>query len=545
MVDMEEGFNVTEKEHKIDMISELPDTLLQQILCFLPTKQVVQSGILSRRWKHVWFTVPVLEFDQTCFESKLWCRDRKKTRQIQRKRVELYHCVEQNLLSHCRQGLKINKFTLFMKLTTRKSVSRLDRWIDYAVKGGIEELNLEFYRSLCKRYILPQRVLLAKSITVLTLRGCRLESLYCDINLPSLQKLSLSEVHTNDQIIHNLVAGCPLIEDMGLESCYGLKNIHFSALSKLMAIKLRYNILKKVELEASNLYDAYIQENEACDINLINCKNLKKLELYTECMTDEWFHYHISQLAHIEKLIIHCNMLEKIKISSQSLKALFLLKCDKLVEVKIDTPKLCLLSYCGHSKISLSLNASVYLSEACYQMVRPVDHWDVQKIELLSKLSNSKVLYLTGFYVAKDVVVPKELRDTLPSPSYNVKQLKVAIYQPWNGHEIDRLVDNLLWISPLPEIVVITCWINVKPWKDTTSFKFSYKKPILDEENPSCCKFLPNPCWRHCLKTVTIENIRERADEETLKAEKETLEKYFYENAKFLESFLFLCGGVG
>ena len=109
----------------------------------------------------------------------------------------------------------------------------------------------------------------------------------------------------------------------------------------------------------------------------------------------------LAQLAHIEKLIIHCNMLGKIKISSQSLKALFLVECDKLVEVKIDTPKLCLLSYCGHSKISLSLNASVYLSEASYQMVRPVDHWDVQKIELLSKLSNSKLLYLTGFYVAK------------------------------------------------------------------------------------------------------------------------------------------------
>ena len=141
---------------------------------------------------------------------------------------------------------------------------------------------------------MPQRVLLAKSITVLTLRRCRLESLYCDINLSSLKKLSLSEVHTNDQIIHNLVAGCPLIEDMRLESCYGMKNIHFSALSKLMAINLRYNVLEKVELEASNLYDAYIQENKACEINLIHCKNLKKLELHTECMTDEWFHYHIS-----------------------------------------------------------------------------------------------------------------------------------------------------------------------------------------------------------------------------------------------------------
>ena len=83
-------------------------------------------------------------------------------------------------------------------------------------------------------------------------------------------------------------------------------------------------------------------------------------------------------------------------------------------------------------------------------------------------------------------------------------------------------------------IIVVMIW-----------FQFSYKKPTFDKENPSCCKFLPNPCWRHCLKTVTIENIRVRPDEETLKAEKETLEKYFYENAKFLESFQFLCGGVG
>ena len=70
-------------------------------------------------------------------------------------------------------------------------------------------------------------------------------------------------------------------------------------------------------------------------------------------------------------------------------------------------------------------------------------------------------------------------------------------------------------------------------------FQFSYKNPILREENPSCCKFLPVPCWRHCLKTITIENFRASTNEETLKADEETLEKYFYENAKILESFEF------
>ncbi|XP_030965768.1 uncharacterized protein LOC115986647 [Quercus lobata] len=377
--------------------------------------------------------------------------------------------------------------------------------------------------------------------------GCRLESLCCDINLSSLKKLSLVKVRTNDQIIHNLVAGCPVIEDIRFEFCYGLENIHFSALPKLKAIKLESSELKMVELEASNLCYACITAYHASEINLVQCKNLKELNLEALCIADEWFRNHISQLPLIEVVTLsNCNKLKNIKISSHILKKLYLHMCKELIEVELDTPALLKLSYLGWCNLSLSLNASAYLSEVIYQMLLPpINHWDVQKIELISKLSNSKSLHLLRFQSAKDVVIPQELRDTLPSPSYLVKQLKVSLSRPDTGSEIDKLVDNLLWISPLPEVVVIAYRINVKPWEDTTSFKFSYKKPIFDEENPSCCKFLPNPCWRHCLKTVTIENIRVRPDEETLKAEKETLEKYFYENAKFLESFQFLCGVVG
>ncbi|KAL0005355.1 hypothetical protein SO802_012916 [Lithocarpus litseifolius] len=75
------------------------------------------------------------------------------------------------------------------------------------------------------------------------------------------------------------------------------------------------------------------------------------------------------------------------------------------------------------------------------------------------------------------------------------------------------------------------------------SLKFSYEKPILRGEKPSCCKLLV-PCWRHCLKSVIIENSRIAADEETLKAEEISLQKYFYENTEILESFQFLSGVV-
>ena len=70
---------------------------------------------------------------------------------------------------------------------------------------------------------MPQNVLLAKSITVLRLKASRLESYFGDINLSSLKILSLYKVGTNDQIIQNLVSGCPVIEDIGIEDCRGLK----------------------------------------------------------------------------------------------------------------------------------------------------------------------------------------------------------------------------------------------------------------------------------------------------------------------------------
>ena len=63
-----------------DRISELQDPLLQHILYFLPFKQVVQSNTLSKRWKHVSPTNPVLEFDDS-FKFKYWCEDSKNTRE--------------------------------------------------------------------------------------------------------------------------------------------------------------------------------------------------------------------------------------------------------------------------------------------------------------------------------------------------------------------------------------------------------------------------------------------------------------------------------
>ena len=97
-------------------------------------------------------------------------------------------------------------------------MSRVNRWISLEL-----DLNFEWFGQMC--YRLPHSVLVAKSVTVLTLPGCRLESTCGAINLPSLKKLSLLCVYADDQIIQNLFAVCPVIEYKKFDRCSGFECI--------------------------------------------------------------------------------------------------------------------------------------------------------------------------------------------------------------------------------------------------------------------------------------------------------------------------------
>ncbi|XP_050943268.1 putative F-box/FBD/LRR-repeat protein At1g78760 [Cucumis melo] len=48
------------KKKMEDRISILPNCLLHKILCFLNTQQVLQTCVLSKRWKTLWDYIPAL-----------------------------------------------------------------------------------------------------------------------------------------------------------------------------------------------------------------------------------------------------------------------------------------------------------------------------------------------------------------------------------------------------------------------------------------------------------------------------------------------------
>ncbi|CAN6270104.1 unnamed protein product [Urochloa humidicola] len=44
-----------------DRLSALPDELLHRVLSFLPSQEVVQTTVLSKRWTDLWRSVPCID----------------------------------------------------------------------------------------------------------------------------------------------------------------------------------------------------------------------------------------------------------------------------------------------------------------------------------------------------------------------------------------------------------------------------------------------------------------------------------------------------
>ena len=52
-----------------DMLSALPDSLLLEVMSHMKARQVVQTCVLSTRWKHLWRSMPCLDVDQYEFAT--------------------------------------------------------------------------------------------------------------------------------------------------------------------------------------------------------------------------------------------------------------------------------------------------------------------------------------------------------------------------------------------------------------------------------------------------------------------------------------------
>ncbi|KAL7584378.1 F-box/LRR-repeat protein 25-like [Lactuca sativa] len=180
-----------------DRISVLPDYLLHEILCRLPsTKDAIRTGTLSKRWEHLWTSVPTLIFTNTDYYDIFTESPRNPN-----SRSDFVSFVDKTL-TQCRQ-LKLQKFQLDLRFWNKESLIEV---------------------------LLDENLFISSCLTKLRLDSCKLNPSGA-ISWANLRRLCISWGHIDEDLIENILSGSPLLETLVLNYCYGYRRLDITSKS--------------------------------------------------------------------------------------------------------------------------------------------------------------------------------------------------------------------------------------------------------------------------------------------------------------------------
>ncbi|TYI27468.1 hypothetical protein ES332_A05G179700v1 [Gossypium tomentosum] len=232
-----------------DLISSLPDSLLQEILCFLPIEDAIKTSFLSRRWRSLWTQMPTLSFTRECYASK------------HAKRAAF---VNETLARFI--GPKIKNFLINFKFAEFMDAF-FDEWVLFATSHHVEKLSLLLDGGFlyapfaeCKPYSLPQFLYVNFSLNELILRQCVVLPT-SQVSWPSLKVLSINYSRLDTEAIEYVLSGSPNLQKLKLHNCGGVNRISSMSLEVLVV---------------DAIYEPH-EKNEL--VTQISCPNLLSLSL--------------------------------------------------------------------------------------------------------------------------------------------------------------------------------------------------------------------------------------------------------------------------
>ncbi|RDY09813.1 F-box/FBD/LRR-repeat protein, partial [Mucuna pruriens] len=268
-----------------DRISSIPDALLCHILSFLPTKAAVATSFLSRRWKTLWRTVPVLDFNQETYS-----------------RSKFDNSVYTFILSRDFDQ-PLQRFCLRSSFGT--DPAKVNVWLAAATQRKLEHLDLSLDCSI----VLFSSVLQCKTLTVFKLSNVHFSLKSCSVDLRRLKILHLSSVtFFQDKDFADLLSGSFNLEDLEVTDLYfdnyadGTK---FIRLPKLVSVHV---FTREFLLEAAN-------NVQFLRINWMDDRGLGLIPEF-ENLTHLKFSSYIQQPLVLD-LIKHCPKLQNLVIYKQ------------------------------------------------------------------------------------------------------------------------------------------------------------------------------------------------------------------------------------
>lgn len=230
-----------------DRISDLPDTILGEIISLLPTGDGARTQILSPRWRHLWRSAP-LNLDCRELTDNLWSLPD--------------FTVTQILSSHT---APVRRFCVPTHHYLGVPETTLELWLRSPGLDNLQEL--EFIcipNQLCYLHILPppaSTFRFSATLLAFTLGQSRLsDDITRALHFPLLKHLTLQEVTLSDSALHSFISGCPVLECLLIYGSFGLRSpkINSSTLRSI-SIQAGYRYLNE-DIEIKEL----VIENAPC-----------------------------------------------------------------------------------------------------------------------------------------------------------------------------------------------------------------------------------------------------------------------------------------
>ncbi|KAL6140072.1 hypothetical protein ACLB2K_058373 [Fragaria x ananassa] len=303
-------------------LNDLPDEILLHILSFFPTLDAVTTSLISRKWRLVWSLVPSLNFSYELFP--LAAGSYSDTNQAQ----FLADFVDHTLI--LRPDSHIHTFRLSFIFEKGYGI-KVHTWIRCAVtRLKARQLHIDLF--IYKRYHghrdswyyeFDFSLLRSGRVEVLRLTNCflLLKSNISTMNLCSLRSIYFERVDLTDQMVWDLILGCPNLEHLELRSCLRLKNLVIcSSRIKKLALGYDYDIALGYDYDSEAKNSIEIDCPNLCSLNFSDCNSaqfvLHEAPALVEfcvdfaCSTVKYFDLWskiarlLEQAPHVEKLIV-------------------------------------------------------------------------------------------------------------------------------------------------------------------------------------------------------------------------------------------------
>ncbi|XP_020207706.1 F-box/FBD/LRR-repeat protein At3g14710 isoform X1 [Cajanus cajan] len=188
-----------------DIISKLHESILGQILSFLPTIEAVHTSVLATRWIHVWKSITGIQFNDAlhCFGKKM--------------PKEQFVCSVNRVLLHFANSI-VKSFSLCLT-SYHYDLSLVSSWISSILEKGVQKLHIQY----ADKILFPSQTLFScSSLVQLVLQMRCTLSVPIFASLPNLQSLSLSGIRLvseSSNYSEDIILRFPLLKVFEARGC--------------------------------------------------------------------------------------------------------------------------------------------------------------------------------------------------------------------------------------------------------------------------------------------------------------------------------------